>query len=531
MKKLSELDFGFSDAENYKRKENKETFNRIFIKNDNLEKLCNPSVSFLIGEKGTGKTAYSVYLSNNNYKDNVATIRYIRETEYLKFISLKAERHLGISDYNSIWKVIVMLLISQQIKEREGLGSRLINYRKFLDLQLAIDEYYMHAFSPEIVQALQFVQESKVAADLLAKYAKASGEEREQVTFSESRFQVNLFYIQKKFKEALAQLKLEQNYILFIDGIDVRPSSIPFDEYIECIKGLANAVWELNNDVFSSFKGSKGFKGRMRTILLIRPDIFDSLGMQNQNTKIRDNSVFLDWRTDYVNYRKSEIFKVIDHLLETQQSEKLALGETWDNYFPWNAPNLDNEYKENTSFVSFLRWSYYRPRDIVTMLDLLQLQTKHIADKCNFTESDFKNSSFQRQYSHYLLGEVKDHLLFYYKQEDYDVFLKFFEFLSGSDTFDYNFYINAYNKMMAYVDSLKRDTPQFMKTANDFLQFLYDLNVICYVENAEDGQTFIHWCFKERNYSNISPKVKINVEYQVFYGLRKALNVGKKISN
>ena len=67
-----------------------------------------------------------------------------------------------------------------------------------------------------------------------------------------------------------------------------------------------------------------------------------------------------------------------------------------------------------------------------------------------------------------------------------------------------------------------------MATANDFLQFLCDLNVICYIERTQEHKPFIHWCFKDRSYANISPKVKTGVEYQIFYGLAKALNVGKE---
>lgn len=57
MKKIKDLAFGFSDAENYKRRENKELFNHLFLKNEYLEKIANPSISFLVGDKGTGKTA------------------------------------------------------------------------------------------------------------------------------------------------------------------------------------------------------------------------------------------------------------------------------------------------------------------------------------------------------------------------------------------------------------------------------------------------------------------------------------------
>lgn len=525
MKLIKELELGFADAENYKRRENKELLNRVFIRDAHLDELCQPNVSFLIGEKGTGKTAYSIYLSNNDYKNTAATTRYVRETEYQKFLSLKRDKHLSLSDFSSIWKVILYLLISKQVQDKEGVISQLLNYTKFAALNDAVDEYYLSAFSPEIIQALSFVQESKLAAELLHKHAALKGEEKNSLTFSESRFQINLFYIQKQFEEALSQIRLAQNHVLFIDGIDIRPSSIPYNEYLECIKGLANAIWEVNNDFFPSIKGGKG---RMRVVLLIRPDIFESIGLQNQNTKIRDNSVFLDWRTEYNAHRSSQLFEVVDHMLGAQQIPPPAAGVAWDHYFPWDSPNVYEQYSTPTSFINFLRWSYYRPRDIVTMLELLKANANGDKTKTSFTLNDFENSHFQREYSNYLLGEVKDHLSFYYGPEHYEIFLKFFEYLAGKDSFNYKFYTTAFDKLQEHIGSISANRPQFMATPNDFLQFLFDLNVICYIEQTEDNKPFIHWCFRDRSYANISPKVKTGVDYQVFYGLAKALNVGKE---
>lgn len=524
MKLVKDLELGYADAENYKRRENKDLLNRVFIRDSHLDELCQPNVSFLIGEKGTGKTAYSIYLSNNEYKNTTASIRYVRETEYQKFISLKREKHLALSDFSSIWKVILYLLVAKQLKEKEGVLSQLLNYTKFAALDAAIDEYYASAFSPEIIQALSFVQESKLAAELLYKHAALKSENKQAIAFSESRFQVNLFYIQKQFEEAFSQVRLAKNHIVFIDGIDIRPSSIPYEEYLECIKGLANAVWEMNNDFFPSIKGGGG---RIKAVPLIRPDIFESLGLQNQNTKIRDNSVFLDWRTEYNAHRKSQLFEVVDHMLSVQQDPPCEKGVAWDSYFPWNSPNVYEQYSTPTSFINFLRWSYYRPRDIVTMLELLRSNASANPAKTSFLLSDFEDPHFQREYSNYLLGEVKDHLSFYYGADHYEIFLKFFEYLSGRDSFSYDLYISAFAKLKEHIKSISAGVPRFMATPNDFLQFLFDLNVICYIEHTEDNKPFIHWCFRDRSYANISPKVKTGVEYQVFYGLAKALNVGK----
>ncbi|HHW7446407.1 TPA: hypothetical protein ACU16Q_000600 [Pasteurella multocida] len=174
-KKIHELKLGFSDAENYKRKENKNLFNKIFLKGSYLDKLLEPHTYFLIGEKGAGKTAYAVYLSNIEYSNTSSEIKYIRETEYNKFLALKKNRHIELSDFSDIWEVILLLLISRQIIDKE---KSLFSFNKFRNLQVAVDEYYNSAFSPEISQAISFVEESEIAVSIVSKHRK--GVQREE---------------------------------------------------------------------------------------------------------------------------------------------------------------------------------------------------------------------------------------------------------------------------------------------------------------------------------------------------------------
>ena len=151
MKKTNDLSFGFRDAENYKKREHRAFFNEVFLRTHSLDELCRQSTYFLVGEKGTGKTAYAIYLANNHYKNNFATLRYIRETEYHKFLELKKSKDLNLSDYTNIWKVIIYLLIAQQIREKEKSSPIFGKLFKFRDLEKVIDEYYQSAFSPEII--------------------------------------------------------------------------------------------------------------------------------------------------------------------------------------------------------------------------------------------------------------------------------------------------------------------------------------------------------------------------------------------
>lgn len=527
MKKISEVNFGFSDAENYKRRENKQLFQRFFVKNDYLDELLKPQVTFLIGEKGTGKTAYSTFLANGVYRGTDASIKFIRETEYSKFVELKKTHNLGLSDYTEIWKTLLLLLFCEALARK--IDSNFWSGRRAIarNIKSAIDEFYNNAFSPEILSALKFVENADVAVKLLSKYAEVGAKASNSMEFNGHVFQTNLLYIRKRLEEVISAAKFENDFLIFVDGIDIRPTGIAFQDYLECIKGLANAVWILNNDFFPEIRDSQG---RLRAVLLVRPDIFLKLGLQNPNTKLRDNAVVLDWSTTYKAYRSSGIFEVVDNLLSVQQDHSLELGVAWDHYFPFYAPQRGGARSEDNSFIYFLRNSYYRPRDILTYISIFK---KHIpASERNFLKKftvDYcENREVSNEYAEYLLGELRDQLVFYYTEEEYEDFLQFFDFLKGKTRFNYEEYTAAHERFLEDLKARHRATPNFIETADGFLQFLYELNVICYIETTEAGEKFIHWSFRERSLGKMAPKIKTGCVYEVHYGLVPALNIGQK---
>lgn len=525
MKPIAELKFGFSDAESYRGILNRELFNRVFVRTPELNQLCNNNIYFLIGEKGTGKTAFAMYFEHNVIENTTGNLRFIRETAYQKFINLKEANNLGLTDYVDIWKLTLFLLIAKKINNDEKRDNHFHSSAKFRALQDAIDEY-VNDFSPEIDNALGFVEKTKTTALLIAKHFESPEKKFADSTFTHGKFQTNLQYILRKFEAAIHSLSLDVNYILFIDGIDKRPESIPYENYLECIKGLANAVWSINNDFFSNIENSKG---RLRTVLLMRPDIISKVGLHNLNTKIRDNSVLLDWRTKYTEYLDSPLFEMIDNLLSSQQNTKLPLGSAWSYYLPWKIKYKQEGNKADSSFISFLRFSLSRPRDIVEMLRILQENFIRHKNKSSdvFSYKDFSDSGFRKRYSDYLLGEIKEHLAFYHEGNDYELFLKFFTFMNGEYAFTYEVFTKAFGDLDDYMNKNRIIRPTYFDTADVFLQFLYESNVICYLEDTAD-EVFIRWCYRQRTFSNIEPKVKMGVRYEIHYALGKGLNVGKE---
>lgn len=525
MKATKSLNLGSNDAENYRRSEQKQFFNDIFVKDINLERLLQLQNYFLIGEKGTGKTAYAVFLANNDYKNTKSQIKYIRETEYLKFISLKEKNHLLLSDYAAIWKVILLVLIASKI-ENKDIFTDFSKPFKLQSIQNVIRDYYKLGFSPEIYNVMEIVDQSELSVNLLNKAFGGEAGKSKAIKTSTTNFQTNLQELYRNLLSALTDIKLKQNHFLFIDGIDFRPSNILYEEYLECIKGLANAVWALNTDVFGALGGGRG---QIKIVLLLRPDIFNSLDLQNATNKITNNSVYLDWRTTYPEYRNSKLFELSDNLLKHQQEDfmKYRLGEVWDHYFPWDLPSTSPHRDNDHSFIEMLRLSFSRPRDIVTILILLQQNLGPSGGSVDYFPLDiFKSQKFKNDYSNYVMGSIKDQLSFYYSSQEYQYLLTFLSQFKGHVQFEYSYFIEQYKIFSNYlVKVVKDEFPAFVDSPEQLLQFLYDANVICYIDQDTYGKDEFFFCYRQREISNITPSVKTGKVYRFHYGLIRALSL------
>lgn len=524
MKKIKDLYVGFSDATNYSQRGNKDLFNQIFVKNHYLDEILESSKYFLIGEKGTGKTAYATYLSISNYKNNKAINQFISATDYEKFYKLKTQKQLELSDYEGIWKVILLLIVSKTISEDDKIISK-FNKSNVKQLINVIQDYYNNAFSPEITTVMKVMDDSEEVAKIISNIAELGASSNNSKEYSETKFQHNLYYIEQSFEKAIQNLKLDKNLTIFIDGIDVRPDSIPYSSYIDCIKGLVQAAWYLNTSLFPNTKDSKG---HIKVVLLLRPDIFNALNLQNSTNKLMDNSVFLDWRTTYATYMTSDLYQIGNQILKYEQSNYDK--DIFEKYLPWrlNPSSKDRDY--DTAFMAFLKISLSRPRDILVIMKNLQklMVNRSLGEEEEFLVSIFDSDEFQNIYSEYFMGSLKDQLSFYYSTDDYSIFLKFFDFFEKPD-FTMKEYQKSYDQYIEYVKENSAEIPVFLDDNKKLLQLLYESNIIAAKSRDSNDNYFLSFAYREKNSSNVNPKIPIgnNISYIFHYGMYKKNKMGR----
>ena len=135
--------------------------------------------------------------------------------------------------------------------------------------------------------------------------------------------------------------------------------------------------------------------------------------------------------------------------------------------------------------------------------------------------------SCQQEYSTYLLGEVRDEIEFYFSDFDFDEIIGFFGMFRGRSRFNWGEFKENHIKYVENINqSGKSSFAPLMDSPEKFLQFLYSLNIIGYLE-VKGNEHFVHWCFRDRSQVVLSPKVQFGCDYMVHPGLVRALKLGQ----
>lgn len=532
MKAFSEIDLGYGDAANYKNnRKYKDLFSKVFVRDEKLDRLMRDDTYYLIGDKGTGKTAYSVFLENNEYQNTQSKVVNLEATDYKIFLNLRRLGFLQLSDFNRIWKIILLLMTAESIQKENISSFGPKRSALFEELKSKIDNYYENAYVPEIASTIKYIfdEACSMQAGLsfnaigLGSNLQGSISDKLVTEYTVQKFQNNLADMERQFCAAFSRLKINKNKFLFIDSIDIKLDEFSEPEYQACIQGLANAIWSVNTDVFRAMPEADGF---LKVVLSIRTDMFSKLNLHNQANKVRDNSVLLDWRTTYQSYSTSPLFQLCNNLLA--YNNPIENGQTaWDYYFPWFTASTNIERRENdSSFINCLRLSLSRPRDMISIMKAIQRQNKKSGSGAVSTLLDFKNDDTENEISNYYIDEAKDWCLHKFSDQEFITLTFFFQFLDGKSRFDYQEFRCAFDAYQKQVGDRKMGIFEELLDADDFLQLLYDLNMICYYDKDNKGRDLYRFCYREREIYNLSPKVKLNSVYGVHYALLKALNLG-----
>jgi hypothetical protein len=353
---------------------------------------------------------------------------------------------------------------------------------------------------------------------------KLNAEDKVKTTDKTEQIKHHLLEKEIRLKQALADLRLNKNHVLFVDGIDYRPEGIGYQDYLSCVKGLGEAVWQLNVDFFHGIRDSKG---RIKIVLLVRPDVFHSLNLYNSNSRVRDNAVLLEWSTTEHALRSSNLYEATGKYFASQQDHDVSPVAAADHYLASD--------ENDGIFRRLLRTSFQKPRDLLTFVKIarsVSIRRLNRGNEQRFKSDIVRNSDFTREYSDYLLGEVLNYSAFYMSQDDFFLYIKFFQYLDGNGEFKYEDFSKAFEGFKNWIRGETVKATEYFRDAQALLQFFYDVNIVGYQETVGDSkEKFTHFSYREKTLTNIAPKIKTTGILIINIGVYKALDIGMRVKS
>lgn len=543
LRPIAELNMGYADADQYGNTD-LSFFEKIIITGDECVQVAlNPNKFFLVGDKGTGKTAIGSYFSGNERRiesEKIVGIRIAIDVEELEGF-FNACQHIT-SGREAVWQLlfcigaIIAIANEKQLLELySGLRStvnalkRLAGYDE--SEQLHPDDaaaIYKYALERANI-LLEHLQGGGNLVDTNQPSSKPFGP-AQNVTFAA---------IVRKMLTCIKQLPLAKQYLIFIDNVDIKPENFTYEQYTRALTELAKAIIDINTKKFNRNNINK-----VKVVLVVRPDIFTKLNLGNANTK-KSYMVMLNWAiARYNDYEESKLLKMAEQLLWAQQPDGLSVNQNntppgwiWHYYFRWDAkyPAKGSE-RPDPSFVTILKKIFYRPRDIITIMRIMQqIQAAKLDNSITwFDWYHFKKA--ERNLSNYILAEISEQVKFYLGADGSEllneVVSRLFK-ISAKPT-DRSLYVFSYEEFVKLNQKLIDDKAAFNRAVPDqftepvrLLSLLFELYIIGCRYQYFDKKLKRHmygwrYCFKDRTMENLTPQVDIGGVYCIHAGVEAA---------
>ena len=502
---LSKISFGKTDAFNELSELGSEYFLDCFVINNKyrLSEFLEGKKYYICGKKGTGKTAFLRYLECQLCTDAENLVIPIRfksefdETDKIQLVGMATSAQdepeganqettfrtsaiLSQKSYVLMWKTFLI----QQILFHSSKGEYAVfeeneNLRMMSSLLSVL--YGSISSSNSIMPKLK-----KGTVEINAAIASAIGAKVQlEIDFDSKTKKANYLKIAKKIVHLFEGLMYAKTKVhLLVDELElsVRNKDL-YQKDIALVRDLILAIDDLN-------KICRQKCYNIHIIASIRSEVINSVQSAGFeiNKCIEDYGVTVDWFQKGGDYRDNPLLKIIENKIIA--SEKLngvqPSEDVWKTYFEGTIQGIEvRKYILNNT--------WYRPRDIVRLMNLLQYQDSH---SNRFTQKSF--DSAQQEYSNKMWSELSEELILSYSADDIKAIKTFFNRIKLPFTYKY---------LCERADELGQIYPNvksfFEKVSMaDFLEKMFSLGII-----GNTGRRMVFYFHGDQDISLVDPMV------------------------
>ncbi len=463
---------------------------------DIMNELENGKFIF-IGRKGVGKSAIAKYIKDTSDESDksYATILRIDDLELEQFIQLPPDEHENKERLFFEWLILVNIV--KQIVSHEC-GSYTLEYgklKRFLEINsgvVNVDSYQVIEKRIDKGGEVNFGVLKHAFGGIFKNYFNSH--------LDKAPFYKLIPPLRDIVKIILDfPINKDLEFWLLFDDLDVK-FNVKSTEDKNKIMQLIRVAKLYNNDIFR--------KNKAKVLIFLREDIRDAvITSYNDSAKIfLSSEIVINWYNHklYLEYSEEEI------ALKKMANKRIALnfeknGIKYNDTDPWETlfkpEDYSTSYQFKSSFKYILDFTFYRPRDIITLLNTVT------NDNYFFPLSKESVKQLLNRYIRINNNEIKSELKLYFSDEEIEVLY----------TIIFPFVLEKNPSSSELVNKI--DSSGFSIEASKVFDILVDYSLIGYVDKSET----LYFNFRDNSYLNNIDRstLKLTLPKILYHNYRK----------
>ncbi|CAI8937527.1 P-loop ATPase, Sll1717 family [Pseudomonas sp. IT-P291] len=358
--------------------------NRYFFHINIVDKIISGSKSYVIGRKGTGKTAITEHITKEVSYSRFAKKLSFKNFPFQDLYNLKNDSYTTPNQYITLWKYLIYSSVAKLMIKNEGIDS-------------SVREQLARIYADDIEQSLARSIKRWVSGgfkiSILGSGVEANG------SSSAQKNETSWVERVEALEDILLKYLDDSEYLIVFDELDedyrdvMDPSN--YKRYTDLLTSLFKAVQDVRS-VFS--EGRKLFP-----VVFLRDDIYEVL-MDPDRNKWNDLKVALEW--DEVSIKDLLAFRLSK--ANSPTDTPYSFGYAWRMMF-LNSPVKygHKQQKEMNTFDYITRSTQLRPRDYIRYLQACAEEALRLGQMEITPEVVTK---IDKAFSNYLRNEIEDEI-------------------------------------------------------------------------------------------------------------------------
>jgi energy-coupling factor transporter ATP-binding protein EcfA2/phosphohistidine phosphatase SixA len=457
-----------------------ENTDRFFFHVAEVESIKSGDRAYVIGRKGTGKSAIAQYLSNIKSHDTFSTMLSFKNFPFNDLYALKNSGFTAPNQYITLWKYLIYCNVAKMMATNEAIDAK-------------IREPLAKLYGPEPLEYLAKSVGKWTATDFNFSILGIGAGAKRSIQPPE----INWIERTNALEQLIAQHIDDSQYLIVFDELDedylYMHEADRYRNFTNLLTGLFKAV----QDIKSIFRNTHA---RITPVIFLRDDIFDIL-QDPDKTKWDDAKIDLDWSTP----RLKELLAFrISRTKDPSIDKSMSFDEAWALIFRGTTVSYGKMQQKRQSVLDYiLKSTHMRPRDVVRYLSecaRISTESNTILGETLIKQADGHFSGYLKREIESEIGGVVPHAA------------KLFDVLSSlrKETFTLAEFTAAY-KASVTTDIFKRYDPNWV------LKVLFFFSVIGNQPRQVNQTVF--------RYFRRGAQVNFNESFVVHRGLLKALQI------